>query len=146
MLKVTPLLYSLFSYLFFCCCFFFMSEMTVQLHEEHRHFRESFSIWWLKPKHFISTLSVLSRASPPKLSVPKLLWHNSYMHTDKIAIQESAKAYFPYSAYGWNHRSSTINDNHPKIKHVLLLHQKEHRTSSIVIITIIRYVLLLLCF
>lgn len=33
-----------------------------------------------------------------------------------------------------------------KIKHVLLLHQKEHRTSSIVIITIIRYVLLLLCF
>lgn len=24
------------------------------------------------------------------------------MHTDKIAIQESAEAYFPYSAYGWN--------------------------------------------
>lgn len=70
----------------------------------------------LNQNTFISTLSVLSRASPPKLSVPKLLWHNSYMHTDKIAIQESAKAYFPYSAYGWNHRSSTINDNHPKNK------------------------------
>lgn len=89
---------------FLLLLFFFMSEMTVQLHEEHRHFRESVSIWWLKPKHLISTLSVLSRASPPKLSLPKLLWHNSYMHTDKIAIQESAKAYFPHSAYGWNHR------------------------------------------
>lgn len=101
----------------------------------------------LEPKHFISTLSVLNWAPSPKLK-----WHNSSMHTDKTAIQGSAKASFSYSAYGWNHRQLTIrffsffNDDHSKIRNALLLHQKEHRTSSIVIITIIRYVLLLLCF
>lgn len=69
------------------------------------------------------------------------------MHTDKIAIQESAEAYFflilHMDEITGSPQLMTITQ---KIKHVLLLHQKEHGTSSIVIVTIIRYVLLLLCF
>lgn len=111
-------------FVFFVVVVFFMSEMTVHLREEHWHFRESFSLdgllrvgredWNLSDLHrlapdtlaktlYINSLSLsLAELPPPKLSVPKLLWHNSSMHTDKIAIRESAEAYFPYSAYGWN--------------------------------------------